>query len=835
MASFGLAVASPSGARATVTWSGASSRPANCAGGGALHARLAPVRAPSGDPDLAIPLPETPSRHWLAGCDATPGIVSVAADASGRARVWRRLDEQRVELTEHRFPNWFLTTSLDLVAHLPARRMSTQELRCAHRAAALDLGGDGMRIVELQGGVLRQAQDERGVYRYLVLADTLAEVEPALLDAWNKQTSAEHARSLAELGGLVAIWPPVEQFLLLTGRTYFKGLQYADLRRLQFDLETTGLDEHKDHIFMVSLHDSTGWRECLDTGSMSEAALIERFVRLVQERDPDVLENHNIFAFDLPFLVRRATSLGVRLALGRDGSEPRPTADVLRTGERGEPFTRWTITGREVIDTLHTVKRHGAATRELRRHGLKEAARHFGIARADREYVPGAEIWATFQRDPERIRRYACDDVEEVDGLSRRLMGAPFRLASLVPRAYERLATDATPQGVLEPLLVRAYLHEGRALPGPAKRAPARGASHGGRARSFLTGVVRNVVRVAVPALPSHVVVAHAIRPHADELSALPALLREFHVQRDGVELGGLEQLAQACRAYLASPGLLFADPEAAAELDRRCREVLDGLVAELERHGATPVAVDGERVLFGVPEHWTEDDERALLDHMERWLPDGIRPQRDGRYQAIYAHEERSHILLGYDGTVSVVGSGFHASRQERFGERFIRQAAPLVLMGDAAGLRRLFLETVSSLRAHEVPLEDLCAQATLRKSSAEYRRDGQSREPYEVLLGAGVKTWRSGQRIRYFRDRAGSNRLLREGDGTLASEADAEHYVERLKAIYCQLFAQAFSPADFRQIFRVPAGPELFDLDEVGSPLAGIRPIARRVLHRE
>ena len=47
------------------------------------------------------------------GCDATQGIVSVDADNAGRARVWQRTGV-RVEASEHRFPNWFLTTSLDL-------------------------------------------------------------------------------------------------------------------------------------------------------------------------------------------------------------------------------------------------------------------------------------------------------------------------------------------------------------------------------------------------------------------------------------------------------------------------------------------------------------------------------------------------------------------------------------------------------------------------------------------------------------------------------------------------------------------------------------------------
>src|SRR5207248_1351627 len=103
---------------------------------------------------------------------------------------------------------------------------------------------------------------------------------------------------------------------------------------------------------------------------------------------------------DLPFLVRRVARLDVPLALGRDRSEPELETDVFDNGERAEPFLRWRVKGREVIDTQQAVHRFGMAAPNLRRHGLKEAARFFGFARVDREYVAGAEIWSTYQTDP---------------------------------------------------------------------------------------------------------------------------------------------------------------------------------------------------------------------------------------------------------------------------------------------------------------------------------------------------------------------------------------------------------------------------------------------------
>src|SRR4029079_17925632 len=116
--------------------------------------------------------------------------------------------------------------------------------------------------------------------------------------------------------------PPEEQYLVATGRTYFRDLSFDQLRRMQFDLETTGLDAARDRIFMVAVRAPSGAAETLEAETDSDAGerdLIRRLVAKVRDIDPDVIENHNLHGFDLPFLDRRARLLGVPLALGRVG------------------------------------------------------------------------------------------------------------------------------------------------------------------------------------------------------------------------------------------------------------------------------------------------------------------------------------------------------------------------------------------------------------------------------------------------------------------------------------------------------------------------------------
>jgi DNA polymerase, archaea type len=750
-------------------------------------------------------------QHALFGCDETPGIVAVTADSNGRARIWQRVGE-RTESSEHGFANWFLVTSacLDMLSHLPAETLSADALRDAHGQL---LPTAPLAVLELDGSA-----GDPDAYRYLVLTQRLHEIETTLVEMSNKRDGAE-ALTLADLRGLVLIWDPVEQFLTLTGRTYFKGMRFEDLRRFQFDLETTGLNEERDRIFMVSMRDSSGWNATLDTTDLDEQELIEQLVATITEHDPDVLENHNIFAFDLSFLVRRASRLGVPLTLGRDGSEPTLETDVFDSGERAEPFLRWRIAGREVIDTQHAVRRFGSGAPDMRRHGLKEAARYFGFARADREYVAGVDVWPTYRDDPERIRRYAAADVEEVDGLSRRLLPPAFSLASRLPRAYERIAADSSPASLWELLLVRAYLQEGWAIPAPMPRLQR--PTLGPRTEMLWTGVFGTSVRAVMRSLLPCVVADNGVAAMNDDRRVMPLLVREALADEPARAL----DLASAAHAYLAGQGL-FSDPGAASDAMAVARRYVDRLLSDVRARGCTVVEVDGEEVLFAVPDTWTDATESEVVQAARAYLPDSVELAFTQRFQALYARAPRSTIMLGADGAVTLVGATFRPGRFERFGEAFMHRAAACALAGDAVGLRREFLEMVHLLRTFAVPLEELCVQVTLHKSPPQYRRGGTHEEPYEVLLAAGVRAWRVGQRIRYFRVHGGEPRLLVEGDTTFGpADADAEYYVQRLVGMYCQQFAQAFLRADYLRIFRVPEGAGPYAVND--SEFADIRTI--------
>jgi DNA polymerase elongation subunit (family B) len=171
---------------------------------------------------------------------------------------------------------------------------------------------------------------------------------------------------------------------------------------------------------------------------------------LVQECDPDIIENHNLHGFDLPFLVERARRLRVPVVLGRNcrkGLGMRAAAtgrgvrieridgDEVRQEAARPRRLRYTTEGRELIDSLDAVRRHDFAARDLPGHGLKAVAQKLGLASSDREYLRGEQVYAVYREDPERVRRYAKQDVIEAAGVAQLLGGAAFATPPMVTLA----------------------------------------------------------------------------------------------------------------------------------------------------------------------------------------------------------------------------------------------------------------------------------------------------------------------------------------------------------------------------------------------------------------
>src|SRR3989449_4112320 len=96
---------------------------------------------------------------------------------------------------------------------------------------------------------------------------------------------------------------------------------------------------------------------------------------------------------------------------------------------------------------------HDAGTRDLPGFGLKELARHFGVAAPDRTYIDASQVARTLREDPERLVAYAIDDAVETLRVAPGLAAPHFAPAQAVPVDYHA-GTPRRPAREIDPLLL---------------------------------------------------------------------------------------------------------------------------------------------------------------------------------------------------------------------------------------------------------------------------------------------------------------------------------------------------------------------------------------------
>jgi DNA polymerase I len=614
---------------------------------------------------------------------------------------------------------------------------------------------------------------------------------------------------------IIAYGSFARQYLMLSGKTLFKGMTFADLHRVQLDIETTTLtpDQQGAQVLMIALSDTRGYEAVLDG---DEKQILEQLVERIQALDPDVIEGHNLFGFDLPYLAARAQALGVPLRLGRDGSELRfgsPRQCII--GANSRTFTPAFAHGRHLIDTYLSVQRFDIGRGELEGYGLKEVAQQLGIAAPDRIYLEREQIPDLWHTDPETVRRYCLQDVHETRRLADLTLPTEFYQCQMLPDTLQNLATIGTGEKA-NLMFLRAYLAEGYAVPAPqgAREYP------GGYTEVRQVGLIPRIVKADVESLYPSVMLRYGIKPRADHLNVfLPTLerLRRLRLdakarakQTQGAESAywdGLQNsfkiLVNSYYGYLGSP-FHFNDYDAAEQVTLTGQELVKQIAAEIERQGGLVVEIDTDGVYFQPPpEVQTEADEIAFVERVGAVLPEGIRLAYDGRYKAMLSLKTKNYVLQGYDGKLTFKGASLRSRADEKFGREFLNSATQWLLNGEPERVVAEYQRLARAILNGEVDIEQLCRRERVTQKSK------QDTHPLYPL----AKRFQIGDYIMVYRKRDGSLGLLEE----YAGDEDREHYVEklykfaaRLEPLFPDFDAQFPKP---QAIIQAERQPGLFD----------------------
>jgi DNA polymerase elongation subunit (family B) len=579
-------------------------------------------------------------------------------------------------------------------------------------------------------------------------------------------------------GGVDAVRPLENQYLIQQRARLYRELSFGQVRRCQLDIETASADgsfsdagRPEDRVLAVGLRCGGKNRLLLLEAATDEAEkkLLIEFNAALAELDPDVIEGHNIFKFDLDYLRQRAKRHKVPCAWGRFGQKASFRTSRLKVAERWIDFPRCDLPGRTVVDTYLLVQLYDITTRELTAYGLKDVAVYFGITDEDRDertYLDGGKIAETFWADRARFCAYLEDDLRETQGLSDLLLPTYFEQT----RTFPILLQEATLRGTtakIDLLFLEEYYHARQAVPVPLEVAP----FDGGFTKSYQEGVFKHVLHFDVASLYPSLLLSIARNPRHDSLGVFIPLLKSLREYRLKFKLlartaataderaeaqarqASFKILINSFYGYLGFSGARFGDGELAAEVTRRGRELLQALIEEFSRQGCTILEADTDGIYLASEKDFAAPEK--LLARVAPTLPPGIELEYDGSYTAMFCYKAKNYAL--YDGKkMTLRGSALRSRGIEPFLKKLSRQLLRYLVGASEESPLALLGELRVQLEARALPVTEVAKSESLSMNPDAYERFiAEGGKPRRASAEAALKMNprpRMGERIAYF-----------------------------------------------------------------------------------
>ena len=605
-----------------------------------------------------------------------------------------------------------------------------------------------------------------------------------------------------------ALSDPVQHYLTHTGRTLFKGLPFEELRRMQLevlsfsagDSDLADASQPGDHIMSIALSDNSGWEELIvvdpEKIEESERAALKRLTSLIKERDPDVIEGHNLFRFDLPYLAARARKTKTKLDWGRSGGFLRSRPSRLQIAEKTIDYPKFTIDGRHFVDTFLLAHFYDVGMRSLSGFDRVDVARHFGFCDAEElSTLTGKELQRAYIDNDEKFRKRALCAVRETHAVADLLSPSYFIQAQIFPYNYQDVIVRGNATRI-NALFLREYFRQRHSIP----EMPMVRGFEGGYTAIFFTGVARNVWHCDIASLYPSVMLQFDCFPQSDRLQIFrhlltdlrtfrldakanmrnakdPAKQRYFHALQNTFKI-----LINSFYGYLGFAQGNFADFDAAARVTQIGRDLLKKMIDWLSAHHARVIEVDTDGIYFVPPD---KIDIKELQTGLAKELPPGIEVEFDEQFDAMFSYKQKNYALLTRDGDVIIKGGALKSRGLEKFQRVFLEEMIKLIMEGKSEAIVDLKNEFEKKIRGREWHIDMLMKTDTLQDSLEKYRAKiaGSARNraaAYELALASG-RNYRPGEQISYYITGSGK-KLAAYENAKLASAFDPQNRDENI-----------------------------------------------------
>lgn len=555
------------------------------------------------------------------------------------------------------------------------------------------------------------------------------------------------------------------QYLLEHNQRMFQGMGFNEIRRCQCDIETgcsvpgsfSNAHRPDDRVLAIGLkmEETSQYLILEEPSAEGERALFEKFNQTLQQLDPDTIEGHNFFKFDLDYLRIRYQKLGVPKAWGRFGQEASFYNSKIKIAERWVDFPRYEIPGRTVFDTYLMIQIYDLTKRELASYGLKSVALALGLTHpqnTQRTYIAGNKIQDSFNQNRPEFLAYLEDDLRETKALADLLLPTYFAQVKSFPMTLQEASLRGASNKV-ELLFLEKYFHARESLPEPI------GVSEfaGGFTKSYEFGVFKHVLHFDVASLYPSLLMVLGKNPKIDTLGCFIPILKQLREYRLEYKKKARETtdenlkreydarqtsykiLINSFYGYLGFPGARFADGDLAAEVTAMGRDLLQSLIKKFQDLNCIILEADTDGIYLSSPQYF--DEPLTLLDAVSPVMPKGVELEFDGSYKSMFSYKAKNYAL--YDGEKVIIrGSALRSRGMEPFLKEITDSMINFLLSASINDPNTLINEFRKAIEEQSISIEQLAKSERLSQNPEIYAKKIEtSKTPRRASLEVALK----------------------------------------------------------------------------------------------
>ena len=592
---------------------------------------------------------------------------------------------------------------------------------------------------------------------------------------------------------------------------------------LAFDLEV-----YKDEIIMASFY-SEDFEKLLTTADIDrefseqledEAALIQRMIEIVEERNIEILTGYNTDEYDFKKLRERAEKYNIELSMGLAGER-------MKFDRRGR-FSSARLKGRMHLDLYPFISHIMAPGLDSETLDLDSMAEELlGKKKDDISWEEMKEYWSNKQ-NLEEFADYALKDSKLAYELSEEIIPQIMelsRLTGLIPFDTCRLTYgQLTENYLLKEAFKRNIMAPNRPFNKERQKRRRQGAYSGGYVYSPEPGLYDDIALLDFKSLYPTVMVAHNISPETlnlencddrfevekfdydfcqDQQGFFPELIERLvkdrskikqkmsDVDDSSVEYNLLNSrqkaekiLANSFYGYLGYEGARWYSREAAEATTFMGRKYIKDAVEEAEDEGFEVVYGDTDSVFLRKDNLDTEVKE--FLDQVNDHLPEFMELEYEGYFvRGFFTSTDsgegakKKYALLEEDGSMKI--TGFEQVRRDwsPIAKETQKKVLRKVLNEDIEDAAETVMGTIQDLKDGKIPVEKLRIYTTLTKEPEEYDSTAPHVEAAKKAEKRGDEI-KVGETIGYVITRGGGNISSRAEIVKYADSYDSEYYIE-------------------------------------------------------